>query len=81
LGIKVRASGVRVDVSPGSPSSVIGTGVMSETPELSSMSYVVIRCMRTLSTSIQLDVLVSPNYVVEMINDLAYCDIIPGFSG
>jgi hypothetical protein len=44
--IEVIDLGVRANVSLGSPSSVIGTGVMSETLELSSSSYMEIRSMR-----------------------------------
>jgi hypothetical protein len=60
---------------------MIGTGVMRETPNLSSSSYLVIRSMRTSSTSIPLDFLVSHNCVIAAVDDLAYGDVMLGFSG
>jgi hypothetical protein len=56
FGIKALKAGA--DVSPGSSSFVIGIGVMHETYELSSSSYMVIKSMRTLGTPILFDSLV-----------------------
>jgi hypothetical protein len=54
----IKSLNVGADVSPGSSSSVIGIGVMHETYELSSSSYMVIKSMRTLGTPIRFDSLV-----------------------
>jgi hypothetical protein len=58
LGFWIKASEVGLDVSPSSTSFVIGIEVMSETYELSSSSYMVIKSMRIVGTPIPLDALV-----------------------
>jgi hypothetical protein len=80
-GIEVKDSGVTTDVSPISPSFVIGTGVMRKTYELSSSSYMVIRSMRTLEIYVPLDVLVSPSCAIATTNDLVCCVMMLGFFG
>jgi hypothetical protein len=54
---------------------------MSETPQLSSSSYMVIRSMRMSGMFVPLDVLLSPNCVVAVVGELARGYIMPGFSG
>jgi hypothetical protein len=57
LGFGIKKSEVREDVSPGSSSCLIGTGVMCEAYEPSSSSYMVIKSMRKVGIPVPLDAL------------------------
>jgi hypothetical protein len=56
-GFGIKTSKVGAVVSPSSSSCVIGTGVMRETSEPYSSSYMVIKSMRTIGIPISLDTL------------------------